>query len=196
MRLFVAASLDDAVREAAARLLEECRERAVRLAPRARITWAVPDRMHVTIRFIGPVGDGSAAAIRDVLTLPMRLPPFECTVAGAGAFPGRGQPRVVWAGVTAGSAQFVALEDEVSRRLAAVGLPREDRPFNPHVTLARVRDADGLRTDRLLDGLTSITLGRLDVRSVTLFESRLSPQGATYLPLLETPLGGVSQADR
>lgn len=194
MRLFVATTLDDDVRAAAARLLDECRARAARLAPRARITWAVPDRMHVTIRFIGAVDDRQAAAIRDALTPPLPMPTFECTIAGAGAFPGRGQPRVLWAGVAAGRDRLVALEGVVSQRLAEVGLEREERPFSPHLTLARVRDATGLRVDRLLEGLTALTLGRLAVRSVTLFESRLSPKGSSYLPLLETSLSDAHEA--
>jgi 2'-5' RNA ligase len=80
------------------------------------------------------------------------------------------------------------LEHEVSGRLAGVGLEAESRPYSPHLTLARVRDAAGLRAERLLDGLTDVSLGRVAVTTVTLFESRLSPKGPTYVPLLETPL--------
>ena len=188
MRLFVAVPLDDAVRRAAADLVDGCRRRAGHLSPNARITWVDPDRMHLTVRFIGQVADAVADAMRDALTPPVPLAPFACTIAGAGTFPGRGQPRVIWAGVTEGRAELAALEQAVSRRLEGIGVEPDPRPYRPHLTLARVRDGAGLRGDRLLDGLADVRLGRLMVRAVTLFESRLSPNGPAYLPLLETPL--------
>ena len=95
MKLFAAVALDDRVRDAAAALVEECRIRAGRLAPKARITWVASDRLHVTVRVIGVVDDGRAAAIREALSPPLAMPPFECTITGTGAFPGRGQPRVI-----------------------------------------------------------------------------------------------------
>jgi 2'-5' RNA ligase len=189
VRLFVAVTLDDAVRRAVAAVIEECRARANRLAPRARITWVAPERLHVTVRFIGAVSEELAAAIREALQPPVPIPPFDGVLAGIGSFPGRGKPQVVWAGIGDGSARLVALEREVSRRLSGVGVIPEPRPYQPHVTIGRVREAAGLRADRWLEGLASMPLAPLAVRAITLFESRLSPRGPAYVPLLETQLG-------
>ena len=181
-------TLDDAVRQATAAVMEECRARARRLAPAARITWVAPERLHVTVRFLGAADEERAAAIRTALMPPVPLSAFGCAIAGIGTFPVRGTPQVVWAGIGDGRAGFVALAGEVSRRLAAAGVAPEGRPYRPHVTIGRVRDAAGLRAERWLDGMTTIPLGRLTVRVVTLFESRLSPRGPAYVPLLDTPL--------
>lgn len=187
----MAVTLSEAVRRAAADLIGECRRRAAALAPRARIAWVDPERLHVTVRFIGTVEDDRAAAVDDALTPTVPLEPFACTLAGTGCFPGRGQPRVVWAGVTSGLPNLVALEHEVSRRLTGIGLEPDWRPYAPHLTLGRVREAAGLRGERLLHGLADAGLGTMTVDRMTLFESRLSPKGPDYVPRLATPLGAA-----
>jgi RNA 2',3'-cyclic 3'-phosphodiesterase len=188
VRLFVAAEIEPHVRAAAAVLISGLEERVRRLAPQARITWVPEDRLHITVRFIGSVDDGVAAGIRTALEPPIELAPFDIEVTGTGTFPGRGAPRVIWAGMQAGRASLIALEREVSERLGRLGLAPEPRVFSPHLTLARVRDAAGLNAARLLDGLEREMVGTARVDAITLFESRLSPKGSTYLALQRTPL--------
>jgi 2'-5' RNA ligase len=148
------------------------------------------ERLHITIRFIGHVDDTRADEIRAVLAPPLAMEPFNLTIAGVGTFPPKGSPRVVWAGLTGGSDQLMALESTVSERLAGAGVPREERPYNPHLTLARVRDAAGLRPAPFVGSLREISLGTTPVDAITLFESRLSPKGPTYVGLARTPLAG------
>jgi RNA 2',3'-cyclic 3'-phosphodiesterase len=188
VRLFVAAEIEPHVRAAAASLVNDLTQRAGRLSPQARITWIPEDRLHITIRFIGSVDEEVADAIRAALEPPIELAPFEIAVAGTGTFPGRGAPRVIWAGLQAGRESLIAAEREVSERLARLGIPPEPRPFSPHLTLARVRDAAGANAARLLDGVEREMVGTTRVDAITLFESRLSPRGSTYLALQRTPL--------
>lgn len=188
MRLFVAVELDARVAAAAAALTAELRRRAERLAPKARITWIPEDRLHVTVRFIGSVDESVAAAVRGALEPAVAVAPFDLEIAGAGTFPGKGAPRVVWAGIAAGRESLSRLEQDVSRRLALVGIPSEARAYSPHLTLARVREAAGLNASRLCDGMADQIIGTTRVETITLFESRVSPKGPTYLPLQRTPL--------
>ena len=109
-------------------------------------------------------------------------------VEGAGAFPPRGAPRVLWAGVGEGADAVCSLEREVSERLAARGVEREDRPYRPHLTLARVRDPSGLRSGPLFENLADRRFGATSVDAITLFQSRMSPKGSTYVSLQRTPL--------
>src|SRR5688572_27680231 len=184
MRLFVAVEISPATVSAALECIETMRTRVVRLAPQSRITWITADRLHITLRFIGHVAEEEhAAAILQVLRSPLDQAPFDLTVAGVGTFPPKGSPRVVWAGVAGARDRLVALEEVVSGRLAGVGVPRDARPFSPHLTLARVREAGGLRSRALLEGLGDTVLGVTRVDTITLFESRLSSQGPRYQPL-------------
>jgi 2'-5' RNA ligase len=188
MRLFVGIPVATAVAVAAGDLVELLRSKAARLAPKSRLTWVSGERLHVTVRFIGHVADAKAAGIVEALRPPLGLDPFDLTVTGVGVFPPKGAPRVIWAGLSFGRDRLGAIEQIVSDRLAAAGVARESRPFNPHLTLARVRDADGLRAQTLLDGLGATSFGSTPVDAITLFESRLSPRGPAYLVIQRTPL--------
>jgi RNA 2',3'-cyclic 3'-phosphodiesterase len=90
-------------------------------------------------------------------------------------------------GVGDGREAVVEAEAKVSDRLLALGIPGEDRPYSPHLTLARVREAAGLRAASLFDGLAP-PAGQLRMEAITLFESRLSPKGPTYVVLERTAL--------
>jgi 2'-5' RNA ligase len=176
------------VADALARVSGELRARVTTLAPRARITWVAHDRAHITVRFIGHVDDAKAQAITGALAPPIAVPPFDLTVHGVGAFPASGQLRVVWAGLTGGVEALAAIEQDVSRRLEACGIPREERAYRPHLTLARVKASGGLRARHLLEGFTDRAFASTRVDAITLFESRLSPKGPTYVPMQRTAL--------
>jgi len=130
-------------------------------------------------------------AIQRSLQPPLTARPFEIGLRGLGAFPDRGRPRVIWAGLDRGRDDLTALAGELTARLGSTGVPVDDRPHQPHLTLARVRDAGGLRTSTLFAGLEQVALGTMEVRAITLFESRLSPAGAIYQPLVKSHLGAA-----
>ena len=91
--------------------------------------------------------------------------------------------------MTAGGDTLLAIEREVTSRLRPLGIEDEGRAYSPPLTLARVREPAGLRTARLLEGLTDREIGTVRVSAITLFQSKLSPKGPTYRPLLRTRLG-------
>lgn len=190
MRLFVAVEIEPAVVQEVAACGEELRRRSAR-APRARMTWVPADRLHVTVRFIGEVDEARAQATTAALEPRLPFTPFELTIEGVGTFPERGAPRVLWAGVGRGAEALAAVETEVSARLQRCGVPREPRPYHPHITLARVRDPGGLQPAPWLEGVTGRRFGVSPVNAITLFESRPSSQGHVYVPVQRTPLGGV-----
>jgi 2'-5' RNA ligase len=190
VRLFVAVEVAEPVIEALMRLVDRLRRRTADIAPRARVTWATAERLHVTLSFIGQATDDRVAAFATALGTALAVAPFDLAVAGCGAFPERGAPRVLWAGVESGRTELIALQRTVAERLAGLGVEPEKRAYQPHLTLARVRDAAGLRSPAILEGLTTTDAGTSHVRAVTLFESRLSPKGPAYVPLHRTALAG------
>lgn len=192
MRLFIAVEMNTAVEERARGVIEELRTRLSRQAPRAKITWSAPERIHITVRFIGEADDARAQAIRAALGPTVDAPVFDLTVEGVGAFPPKGPPRVLWAGLTDGRDGLMNIERAVSQRLETL-VPAEDRPYSPHLTLGRVKEPAGLSRATLFDGLADRPLGRVHVDAITLYESRLSPKGATHVPLQRTALRRRSQ---
>ena len=105
-----------------------------------------------------------------------------------GTFPRGGRPQVIWLGIDRGADALAALHEAVQRRLADVPFRRESRAFSPHLTLARFKHG-GTRADvERIARLPLEPVGGCTIDHVTLYESRLSPRGPAYTPLLVTPL--------
>jgi len=188
MRVFIAVALPARVIAAAASASRQLRDEIATQAPRARLAWVTPDRMHVTLRFLGDVETGVAAAVAGILAPPLNTPPFTLTVGSPGVFPARGAPRTCWLSIATGLDSLRALEAEIAVRLEELAMPREPRPFTPHVTVARVRDLAGLRGTSWLQRVSVPADAGGEVDAITLFESRLSPKGPVYTELQRTPL--------
>src|SRR2546426_206765 len=94
MRLFVAIELGAEVLREAAALVAELRRRVDRGTRNARLTWATPDRMHLTLRFLGEVSDERASEVLGALRDAIPMEPFAVAWEGLGGFPPKGPPRV------------------------------------------------------------------------------------------------------
>jgi 2'-5' RNA ligase len=183
MRLFTAIELAPDTKEAVigqqARLAAEIRARgaAVRLTP--------PEQLHLTLLFIGQVDEARLKTIGELMTENIRQASFALTFGPVGVFPPRGRARILWLGVDRGERELIALQTEVVERLARAGVPREARPYHPHLTLGRWRDDEGPRgavfAAAAVEAVERVT-------AVTLFESRLRPGGAEHMPLLRCAL--------
>jgi RNA 2',3'-cyclic 3'-phosphodiesterase len=189
----VAVPLADAARATVLALVDEVAADP-RVAAAGRLRWAVGEHLHLTIRFLGATAPGrvaDVAAAAAAAALPQE--PFEVRLAGAGGFPSGGRPRVVWLGLASGVPELTALAVRLEDGLVARGWPREDRPFRPHLTLAR---ADGIPgAGRAVDALAAAA-ATLDAAwtadRLVVYRSELGRGPARYLPLAVVPLGGGS----
>ena len=177
MRLFIAIDLPEDLRAALAG--EQDRFRALSAGTRD-IRWTVPESLHLTLKFLGEVSPDRVPAVTAVLESIGPFTAFEIEVRGFGFFPDARRPSVFWAGLNA-PANLDYLARKVDQALAALGFPREKRPFTPHLTLARFRAP---RADpalvRQANGLEHSTVGRFAVSEYFLYESRLLPGGAKH----------------
>ena len=149
--------------------------------------WVDPANLHVTLRFLGQV---SGDALGDVVSAGDKAASQairgEVAIGGIGAFPTAARARVLWAGVSdhdgAAAALFAGLQDHLAIR----GFEREERPYKPHLTLARFKTPAKLppKAAELLPGGPRFPLGAL-----LLMESRLSPAGARHELVKAFPLG-------
>jgi 2'-5' RNA ligase len=186
LRLFVAVTLDTAVRQALAAAGEELRA----IAP--GVSWVRAENLHLTLKFLGAVDEAMVPALIEALHRAVeRHRPFGAEVRGLGAFPSAARARVVWAGVTTGVHPLRALARAVDDATADLGFPREERPFAAHVTLARVRE---LRKSpalaQVLETGAARPFGVVSVKDVTLMRSELSPRGSRYTSLGLVALAG------
>ena len=185
MRLFTAIDLDDAARDAVARLQRRLSERP---SGDRSLKWVDPSRMHLTLVFLGEVADARVPAIVESLSPPIDVPRFAIAFQGLGVFPPRGAPRVLWLGVAQGAAALAAVQGHVVKRLESLGVALEDRPFHPHLTLARWRDSRPSDRTRALAAGINEPIAPLGVDSIALYQSRLSSAGSTYTVLARATL--------
>lgn len=184
MRVFVAVDIPDEVREAIRTLMGKL-ENTCRGA-----RWARVEGMHVTLKFIGEVSTEKVERIRAELAAVRSAAPVEISFRGVGFFPNERHPRVFWAGMAA-SPNLGELAEEVERRLETLGIPREQRPFRPHLTLARFKSEDGLERLRAASREAgALEFGSTTAREFHLYQSQLHPKGAVYTRLATFPFVG------
>lgn len=187
MRLFIATDLDDAAREAIAAL----QWRLVRrVGDRSSLKWTKPEQMHVTLAFIGEADEMLSANLIVAMQARPAQTAFEAAFARIGVFPARGAPKVLWLGVGAGTTEMTALQVEITGRVERLGVTLERRPFHPHLTLARWRDArPGDR--RTVDEIADVgEVARVRIDHATLYRSQTLPAGPVYTPLARVTLLG------
>ena len=179
MRLFVALALPDDVRSAVAERVQALH----RDAP-AGVRWSAPERWHLTLCFLGEVAEARVAHVAASIGRKVaRHHPVELRVAGAGRF-GR---RVLWVGVAGEGEALRRLASAVSAGAARAGVEVEDRPYRPHLTVAR---GDG-RADLapLAAALDDLATRTWTADAVSLVRSRLGPH-PTHEPVRVWPLTG------
>lgn len=186
MRLFIALDIDDGIRERIRRFVEGVSG----FASEAR--WVRPESMHVTLKFIGEKPADAVEEIKHAVSV-VKGESFEISFRGSGFFPTTKSARVFWVGIQAGL-QLASLATAIDQATAALGIPKEDHPYSPHLTLARGGGRSGApgrqKEDRpnrglqklqeKLAALPSPEFGTMTAREFFLYESQLMRGGARY----------------
>lgn len=185
-----------------------------RLPPGARLQWLRPDSIHLTLKFLGDTDETRLRDIERALALAVgSRTRFSLAVGAIGVFPDLRAPRVLWVGLSSGqdqgpghsTDQLARLAGDIDQAMATLGYPIEQRPFSPHLTLARIKEHAREVGKALADSgvmQQPQSLGTLPVQAIALIKSDLKPSGAVYTRLCEVLLKeatedrGSSTADR
>lgn len=197
MRAFLAITPDRETRDGLAEIQRHCRGAVEHAAPHARVNWMHADAVHLTLRFFAHIDESTASALHEhvagaiatsrAVTIPL---------ARIGGFPRAAAPRVIWIGPpedwvqSPEGARLADIAEAIDQACDEMGLPREERRWRPHLTLARVKDGErrvgnGLREIENPPGRLSPPL-RAD--QITLYRSDLAPSRAVHTPLWTVPI--------
>ncbi|HYH92647.1 MAG TPA: RNA 2',3'-cyclic phosphodiesterase [Candidatus Saccharimonadales bacterium] len=188
-RLFVALPLPDDAAAAVTEVVEEVR--ASGLPEGARdVRWVRLDGLHLTLRFLGPTLEPRVApTAAAVVAAAAAAGPIELELGGAGTFPPGGRPRTIWIGVQRGAEAVDALSHAVSAALEPAGWPIDDRPFRPHLTLAR---SDGIAVGPLVASRLVAAMAQrrivFEADRLGLYESVTGGGPARYVPVMVASL--------
>jgi 2'-5' RNA ligase len=186
IRTFIAIELPPAVRQALDRIQERLKRE------RLAVRWVAPEKIHLTLKFLGEIPTEQAAAVGETCALvATAAQPFELEAVGLGAFPNPRRPRNLWVGLAGDLEPLGQLQADLEGALAELGFPPEGRPFHPHLTLGRTqRRARPDEIRRLGQAVSSSkipSLGRWQVKQIVVMRSDLRPQGPLYTPQRSPP---------
>jgi 2'-5' RNA ligase len=158
---------------------------------RADVKWTAAGSIHLTLRFLGEIDPSALPCLAGLLRAETSgAPPFTLRMHGLGGFPNLRNPRVIWCGLEGDLEQLAALQGKVASACLRAGFAPEERPFQPHLTLGRVRGKSNLQP--LLDYIKigSTLEHSFSVERLHVYQSTLGPQGALYTVLETIALKG------
>ena len=174
MRLFAAVPILDPAREQILKLLARLREGGW------PVRWVHDEGLHMTLKFFGEVGDERLEVIAEALRFAAAgAGPLALGLGDLGAFPSRSRPRILWVGIEA-PPSLELLQDRMERGCEAIGFPPEGAPFQPHVTLGRVREGQRLPPGGLDDHAEGFERVHFVAQELVLYESVLTTGGPRY----------------
>ncbi|ABU82032.1 RNA 2',3'-cyclic phosphodiesterase [Ignicoccus hospitalis] len=183
LRAFIAVDIEGELSEKLARLAESLKSTG------ADVKLVEKENFHITIRFLGNVPEESIDVIEKIMRDAVReVKPHKLKLRGVGAFPSPERPRVVWVGVE-GDEELRKIFERIERELRRLGFKPETKGFTAHVTLARVRSGRGREAlVKWINDMKDVELGELEVKSIRLKKSTLTPRGPIYETLREVEL--------
>lgn len=176
MRAFLALDISP---EARAELSEAIR---ILSSESPRVKWVDPNLMHLTLKFFPDLSEDCvqplSSALQDVI---QRTPQFVFKLKGLGHFGARERMRVLWCGVAEGAEAVYLLQGKIEEALAPLGIPREERPFSPHLTVGRLREPSREpKLARALETMKDRGVAEVLADRLILFSSLLTPKGPVY----------------
>ncbi|MFW5971676.1 MAG: RNA 2',3'-cyclic phosphodiesterase, partial [Desulfovermiculus sp.] len=150
----------------------------------SRLTWTKQGNWHLTLYFLAEIGPQMLSSVQAALQA-VTEPGFTIQAGGAGFFPPGKKPRVVWVGLSQGAEECIRLADKIEKALLPLGFPASSRPFRPHLTVARVKQARPDNWSQFVKWLHNMSWPACQVDRFVLYASRLTPRGPEYSVLQE-----------
>lgn len=179
MRVFIAIEIDKVIKDDLADLQREIRGKADLQKGDAK--WVEPEDMHLTLKFLGEINDAQLVDVckitKEVVDKHKR---FDIEIGGVGSFGGQ-SARVLWVGAGSESKDLLDLQEDIETQLAFAGWSEENRKFEGHLTLCRIKNFQaGIKLTQIAKEYEKYNLDTVPVDSVCIFQSELTQQGPVY----------------
>ena len=179
-RVFCAVELPELVRAR----LEDHVSRLRKEVLDAAASWSRVENIHLTLKFFGNVEVKQIARISEAAERVVKqFSTFQIAVGETGVFPRASRPQVLWISVSDPSRQLTALQEKLENECAAEGFLKENRAYRPHLTIARLRKAEGARQLAETHLRMPFEPVEIEVKEIVVFRSELSPKGSKYTPV-------------
>ena len=183
LRTFIAIELNTTLTQSIADIQQQFKK------ANADVKWIEPPNAHITLKFLGDTSLEKISGIQKMIqAVASRISPFTIEFQEIGAFPQLEHPRIIWIGLKEHQNIIKDIAQQLENELASLGFPKERRDFSSHITIGRVRSLRGKA--ELMERIQEVTVPHLtqEINCLTLFQSTLTPQGAIYKILFQSPL--------
>ncbi len=182
VRAFLAIELSEAIRSEASQFLKTIQSQF----PQFR--FIDPENWHLTLHFFGQIEPEKIEKLKSRLTQDLSVvKPFPISLEGFGMFPSKRNPHILWIGVKEGVSELSNLKKHLDQSLQKMHFQVENRPFHPHVSVARSKDQILTSTYKTMPDFKGQMVDQ--IRSIMLFRSDLFPEGPRYTSLATLSLG-------
>jgi 2'-5' RNA ligase len=174
MRCFVAVELDDVIKKEISKFLTSFNYISMKSVE--------DENLHITLKFLGEIEEKKIEEVEENLKLvSSQFEPFAVEFTGIGVFPNVHAARVLWIAIK--GEKMVELAKKVDDSLYSSGFPRE-RSIIPHITIGRIRQVSNWRRlEEDLNRYSTLTFGKMEIQSIKIKKSILTPKGPVYSDL-------------
>jgi len=176
IRLFIALKIPGEIKEQIISLRKAAYDGPV------KFRWEAPDKLHLTLKFIGDVRDEILDEVISSINFIEDYSKFNCSFTGFGFFFNRGLPKILWAGLKTDEKPAELAEKLNNIFSVHFSVPAEHRKFKPHLTLLRLKD----KVDsKFIDSFTNFRTEAIPfvANEIALIKSELLPSGSVYTEL-------------
>ncbi|HHT9121162.1 MAG TPA: RNA 2',3'-cyclic phosphodiesterase [Candidatus Hypogeohydataceae bacterium YC41] len=184
LRLFAAIEVADVIKKK----LKECQERLKEVG--GDVGWMNVENIHITLKFLGYLEEEHLTQAKDIINQSIQgIKPFSLQFKGIGGFPRFQRPRVIFIAAEDKMGYLSTMNSRLEEGFQALGVEKEDRAYEPHLTLGRVKSPHNIeKLVRFMEKYKGETFGEQLVSRVLLMQSQLTPEGPIYTKLEEFPL--------
>ncbi|MCD4679163.1 MAG: RNA 2',3'-cyclic phosphodiesterase [Bacteroidales bacterium] len=154
-----------------------------------KISWANPDNVHITIKFLGDTEEGNINRINEVLeNCAKEIDPFDIHIENVGIFGSSYDPKIIWFGIKENNA-LLDLSENILNGLDLIGFKRDRQNFRPHLTVGRVKKINNRKNfQKRINHFKGLKIQNSRIDSFALYESILKPTGAEHFVIRRFPL--------
>jgi 2'-5' RNA ligase len=179
MRVFIALKIPSEIQNYLAKLQSRLE------TSDADVKWVKPSNIHLTLKFLGEITQDEAGKVASIIKeRATNKVKFAASLNSLGAFPNMNHPKVIWTGIQNGDLQIREIARELEKKLGEAGFLKEEREFNSHLTIGRVRtqrNAAKLIKEIEITGKDFFKNNlNFEVNSITLYKSVLNTDGPIY----------------
>jgi len=181
IRAFIAIPLDPKIQHSIERMQDHLKK------TNSDVKWVKPENIHITLKFLGDVNTEQINSVKQALSnCTHNTRPFKVELSQLGAFPNIERPRTLWIGLKDSKKQLNRIAVSLEKALGKIGFQGDQRPFNSHITIGRVRSSKNINLlSQLLSNYQIATGLTQTISKIVLLKSTLNSEGPLHEPLYQ-----------